>query len=69
MLTMILTKTAKKMKNDTMTNITAPKSADSSSLNTPVTNISSGSATTTFNLDIANFLKESKISITDHDRA
>ncbi|KAL4084152.1 hypothetical protein QTP88_027985 [Uroleucon formosanum] len=49
--------------------ITAQTSATSSSLNTPVTSISSGSATTTFNLDIANFLKESNISITDYDRA
>lgn len=60
---------SKKMKNDTMINITAQTSASSSSLNTPVTSISSGSATNTFNLDIANFLKESNISITDHDRA
>lgn len=62
---------SKKMKNDTTTKITAPTSASSSptsSLNTAVTSISSGSATTTFNLDIANFLKESNISITNHDR-
>lgn len=60
---------SKIMKNDTMTKITAPTSASSSSLNTAVTSVSSGSATTTFNLDITNFLKESNISITDHDRA
>jgi len=60
---------SKKMKNDTTTKITAPTSASSSSLNTAVTSISSGNATTTFNLDIANFLKESNINITDHDRA
>lgn len=57
----------KKMKNDNMKNITAQTSISSPTLNTPVTSLSS--VNTTHNLDIANFLKESNISITDHDRA
>jgi hypothetical protein len=55
------------MKNDNMKNITAQTSVSSPTLNTPVTSLSS--VNTTHNLDIANFLKESIISITDHDRA
>lgn len=47
----------KKMKNDNITNLTVQTSASSSTLNKPVTSLSS--VNTTYNLGIANFLKES----------
>lgn len=57
----------KKIKNENKTNITPSPSASSSTSNNPVTSLSS--VNITYNLDIANFLKGSNITITDHDRA